>query len=372
MRKTAVLVHGTFATEAPWTRPNSEMAKAVRESLGEGWVTQHFDWSGKNSYAERELAADELVKLVDSLVTDSKDAKLVIVAHSHGGNIAIRASQKFAHPERVCAIATLGTPVLQVELKKWALPSIYSISFLGWISMFLIVLFKWAHERQGFDVEFAVIATTALLVLLATLILHIQLKKAKVSATTISLVSYRPDTGNVPLLLVRHGWDEANLWLVALLVPQFFERILEKSSAHFIGKSLRRQIIWLVSIPLVFFLATGVPSSVIAYIFLLLAVPFILVIPVVAVIASVLSAHRFGFGGRFSLKHLFINVSLARGLDNNGAQLEKFSGILGALRTARSDTGRFATPHSLGYSDPKAISKVARWLKVMAYPIGSG
>jgi hypothetical protein len=60
------LVHGTWATGAPWTRPGSlfpdELDVALR-SLGADAVTfvDDFPWSGKNLHEDRRDASDRLI-----------------------------------------------------------------------------------------------------------------------------------------------------------------------------------------------------------------------------------------------------------------------------------------------------------------------
>jgi hypothetical protein len=52
------LVHGTFATDAPWMRANSTLSKTLGQRLGAGLTLVPFDWSGRNSPTVRLAAAD--------------------------------------------------------------------------------------------------------------------------------------------------------------------------------------------------------------------------------------------------------------------------------------------------------------------------
>jgi len=52
-----------------------------------------FRWSGKNSVFSRARAADKLSSL---LAFDLDNANSIVIAHSHGGNVAFRAISKLA------------------------------------------------------------------------------------------------------------------------------------------------------------------------------------------------------------------------------------------------------------------------------------
>jgi pimeloyl-ACP methyl ester carboxylesterase len=364
MKLTAVLVHGTFARDAAWTKSDSSMAEAIRSGLGEPWQTTHFNWSGENSYQGRETASDELAKVLEALVSESEQSQVVVIAHSHGGNVAMRALKKMKETRQIQALVTLGTPILRVQLKNWAPPSVYAISLWAWFSFAIYLAYRYASSA----VESTMSTLTFAGVLVATLvawIFHFQLKKAKNEAREIQLVSYEPEMGNVPLLIIKHRFDEANLWLSALLVPQFMEKILAPIGNSLVGNRLRRRLIFTGIASIFLYVIFGLPPMWLFYCLILVTGPFVLIVPLLSFIGSLVSAHKFGFGGSPKLRYLFVEISIVRNLEQKGAFVSTYSGIGGMLRTARPTWSNMATPHSLGYRDPKAIAKVARWLKVM-------
>jgi len=74
-----------------------------------------FCWSGANSIFERNRAA---TKLATELKADLKDrsATPIIIAHSHGGNVALRALSQLEDASRV-RLVTLATPFLRVFVR---------------------------------------------------------------------------------------------------------------------------------------------------------------------------------------------------------------------------------------------------------------
>ena len=70
---------------------------------------ERFEWSGRNRQDARHRASRELALAFDE-VPLSAFRGIHIVAHSHGGNIAVRAAQ--LAPHRIVSITTLGTPYI--------------------------------------------------------------------------------------------------------------------------------------------------------------------------------------------------------------------------------------------------------------------
>jgi pimeloyl-ACP methyl ester carboxylesterase len=103
---TAMLVHGTFARSYPWWQPggdfHSYLAASVRPDLYA--AADRFDWSGGYSDVMRLAGADELRAWVAAHGLDGLD----LITHSHGGSIAMLASQAGL---RVDTLLLLSCPV---------------------------------------------------------------------------------------------------------------------------------------------------------------------------------------------------------------------------------------------------------------------
>lgn len=128
-----VLVHGTWgrgppflARRAPdrpagWCRGDSSLARALGRGLDRrsvGHLSSDFRWSGANSFRERDLAARRLAEMIRESALHLPGHRQVIVAHSHGGNVALRTLQLLATEEPKCPppeVVTLATPFIHLR-----------------------------------------------------------------------------------------------------------------------------------------------------------------------------------------------------------------------------------------------------------------
>ena len=112
------LVHGTFAHGAAWTKPGSTFCTQLKrdlQALGHEKIHfELFEWSGDNNHRARREAAVKLERALRASVRLQPQSDHFVVAHSHGGNIALRAvkrSRYFSGKE--IGVVTLATPFLK-------------------------------------------------------------------------------------------------------------------------------------------------------------------------------------------------------------------------------------------------------------------
>jgi hypothetical protein len=132
-----LLIHGTYAALDPkriqWYEPDSDFCRALDGALAKlevnarCWATMDrhsapFKWSGENDWLSRHEAASRLHDLIRSF-----NGHCHIVAHSHGGNVALQAIQMA--PSRFHGSLTLlGTPlILREERQRRYAPLVYSL-----------------------------------------------------------------------------------------------------------------------------------------------------------------------------------------------------------------------------------------------------
>ena len=112
------LIHGTWAQNAPWTQSGSPLREALRSKLGET-TFRAFQWSGENSFAARSAAAEGLKDFLFEGIEQSPEDKQAIIAHSHGGNVALEALNNFEAAERVDAVVCLATPFITTRQRQF-------------------------------------------------------------------------------------------------------------------------------------------------------------------------------------------------------------------------------------------------------------
>jgi pimeloyl-ACP methyl ester carboxylesterase len=108
-----ILVHGTWGTKSSWAIPEqSRLVRALRGHLPQHIEFRRFCWSGANRSSARARAADRLAEQVRSELR-ARDRAIFVLAHSHGGNIALRALEALSEEDRRNVQTVLmGTPFL--------------------------------------------------------------------------------------------------------------------------------------------------------------------------------------------------------------------------------------------------------------------
>jgi hypothetical protein len=148
MRYNITLIHGTFARGAEWTRDNSPFCTLLREALSASVTFHRFQWSGKNSPSARLKAAEQLKVHLRQVLDIDPQATHYIIAHSHGGNIALYALQDSGLQEKIAGVVCLSTPFLHVR-NRWFPPLalVYPrilvsilLSILCWVTLVVLLL----------------------------------------------------------------------------------------------------------------------------------------------------------------------------------------------------------------------------------------
>jgi hypothetical protein len=151
-----ILVHGTWGRGAfpkrrevflyPrntrwWFEEGSQFRTGLDEALKSAsldWPIRPFLWSGANSVNARACAARELSDQLAQDLQGDPDAKAVIIAHSHGGNVALRALQHLNSMAGKIKVVTLATPFLRVFAHRSSqLP--FGVKLLVFVAMPLIL-----------------------------------------------------------------------------------------------------------------------------------------------------------------------------------------------------------------------------------------
>ncbi|MGY2119775.1 hypothetical protein ACW9HR_38390 [Nocardia gipuzkoensis] len=132
----ATLVHGTWPRGLPlripsmrrssslWFEPSSAFVSRLEAALKLARVNVRFsrtEWSGSNSLRAREWAARELAEHLIRQRTKCCTTQ-VVIAHSHGGNVALRAIQLLDELGAKChdiAVVTISTPFISIRANRF-------------------------------------------------------------------------------------------------------------------------------------------------------------------------------------------------------------------------------------------------------------
>jgi hypothetical protein len=134
-----VLVHGTFASRAPWTQPGSQFRAVLEQKLGNVRF-EPFEWTGANADKARRVAGRGLRERLVELRTRYPSALIYAVGHSHGGNVALYATQHDDAQALVAGVVAIATPFLHARIRKvpkavaGLLFSVLMMPLLGFIS----------------------------------------------------------------------------------------------------------------------------------------------------------------------------------------------------------------------------------------------
>jgi pimeloyl-ACP methyl ester carboxylesterase len=162
-----VLVHGTFARNAPWIDPErSGLCDTIRQEVGGNLVAfEPFNWSGANSHAQRKIAGLELSIRLAEINLANPDAKVFVVGHSHGGTVIAQAiKQRPELSEQLCGAVFLSTPFVQLQRRPFARRFLHAIGVATAIAFGLGIcgfLFKLIVGLSSWWIQYATLATVA-------------------------------------------------------------------------------------------------------------------------------------------------------------------------------------------------------------------
>jgi pimeloyl-ACP methyl ester carboxylesterase len=224
-----ILIQGTFSRNASWTKPGSAFLKGIRKSAPNDSLILGFTWTGKNCALAREKAA---LKLRQHLLASAEKypcAPHVLIGHSHGGNIALRAASKASTPVKIVCLSTpiiYSFPRPRSEAKN-AKQVLWGLA----VALLLPCILYVAGSRPGLGdglvwaLSFASATAAALIIFAGELHLKWSLSICEFSAVTEGINS-------ASALFLRYPGDEASLALPSFQAIQYLiNRLVETAAA---------------------------------------------------------------------------------------------------------------------------------------------
>lgn len=132
-----LLVHGTFARSAAWTLPGSKLRQSITERVQTPTAFVRVNWSGRNTLAGRRAALSTLRDALAASQRRHPDVPHFIVAHSHGGNIALQCLSRWPDLQHRCSLICLSTPFL---IPRPRTPGATMV-WINWLLPFFAVMF---------------------------------------------------------------------------------------------------------------------------------------------------------------------------------------------------------------------------------------
>jgi len=209
MRKSIILVHGTFARRSIW--PYKSLLREMLDKDFSSYTIDTVTWSGGNSMSAR---AKGTAALCEKITSYPPDVEHYIISHSHGGNIALYAMKNSNVRSRVAGIVCLSTPFLVAQKRNPGGSVVLSLMLGFWLPLF--VLSAWRARYWDYRLEWWLFEA---LVFAAVFWVMTQLRVyARQACKDLSF----PIRGGINLLILRKPGDEAT---GALAVVQFFGAI---------------------------------------------------------------------------------------------------------------------------------------------------
>ena len=220
-----ILVHGTFARRAPWTKRGSPLRDEISSASRTTGATVRFRplvWSGKNLLADRRRASERLSKIIER---GQKKQRFILIGHSHGGStISYFLNHQKKMPSNVLGCIFLSTPFVALKARRDAV-QIALASFIVLWSRFTPLTID-----CSFPVGFPALSSATVVALLGVKrVDYSSLERRIAEEQTASLPS-----GNY--LFLRSSGDEA---AAALSFAQFSTWISSKLVAMFLLPIMR-------------------------------------------------------------------------------------------------------------------------------------
>jgi hypothetical protein len=127
------VIHGTFAKNAAWVREGSPMYDYLQRTFHPR-VIETFKWSGWNSHGARLFAAEKLQDHIGACARSWPNERHILIAHSHGGNVALYALRDPEIGRAVHSLICLSTPFVACkprDLGTYGLSTVWRFIYFG-------------------------------------------------------------------------------------------------------------------------------------------------------------------------------------------------------------------------------------------------
>jgi hypothetical protein len=207
---TVTLVHGTrffrdWTGGPKWLLPQA----TLRAELARALPVRAFavlNWSGSNTVAARMTAGDELKHQLHGLFRRYPDALHFVIAHSHGGAIALRAAQDPAVGGRLAGVFCLASPMIAAGER------VVSHSALQYAVVTGLAVYAYCCCAWFVGLRVSCLYTSALAMLVGFAMMRLSRTRIDAHVDRLSAASFGTEQP-CPVFFVRSSADEATALL---------------------------------------------------------------------------------------------------------------------------------------------------------------
>jgi hypothetical protein len=238
------LIHGTFAPDAEWTQEHAALATELNALFGSNIWVMPASWSGDNAFDARNMASAKLRDAIQFLQRYFPNSKQLLIAHSHGGNVALYALQDLAPGHNVTGCACLATPFIHARLRDNDLYTADHLAKSVSAILAIIPLLFRAFWHISYLKELAMMACLLIGARLIGMFLNVLLKEFEPEAKHLVENMQAVSPKGVHLLLLRKTGDEAAMALstgqfISFLTSNVYTRLVQARSSA-IGFQIRQ------------------------------------------------------------------------------------------------------------------------------------
>jgi hypothetical protein len=215
MKYVITSVHGTWPDTNGLVAPGSSLRRTLLSLSSSDNVTfREFLWTGANTHEARTEAGARLAQFLRDGHAQHPDARHYVIAHSHGGNVALYAMRDPAAREIVSGIVTLATPFIHARRRD---PGRYA-DVIAWLMLAAAALLAFvALDALALPLAGVVwlIASVLLMVTMKPVVARWLVATASDEQDAIVSALQPPVVDRSKLLILCARGDEASRWLRA-------------------------------------------------------------------------------------------------------------------------------------------------------------
>jgi hypothetical protein len=314
-----------------------------------------FGWSGRNSHQARIKAGNQLAQYLRRHSTETGCLRYHLVAHSHGGNVALHAIRDNYACKLVKSFTFLGTPFFYITKRK----------FGAQVVLLLLILLLSAYRVQIVgSLEKPLHLIMGLLCVVFLLYLYFGVNFGRLFKILVGVANAATSPmqdfyigkiatpqPNQPVYVASIARDEARLWLSVIDRSSSLSWNVWDLAARVIGWSIA-SIICLAMFEKVTHSGQGYAGS---SFLIAVVIGALLVSPLIGiVISNVIRNNPFTIGGEGVIAHMLLRIE--------PEELPSWQASRGSLYERISTSGGTGLRHSRLHEDTALASRIHTWL----------